>query len=46
MLFWTLYIGFYLAFPEDIKRIDVVDDKNWYWYKWKEEGWVIKIKQK
>ena len=44
MLFWTLDIGFSLAFPEDIKLVDIVDDKNWY--KWKEEGWIIKIKQK
>ena len=28
--------------PEDIKLIDGVDDKKWN--KWKEEGWIIKIK--
>ena len=28
--------------PEDIKLVDGIDDKKWN--KWKEEGWIIKIK--
>ena len=28
--------------PEDIKLVDGIDDKKWN--KWKEEGWVIKVK--
>ena len=28
--------------PEDIKLVDGIDDKKWD--KWKEEGWIIKIK--
>jgi len=30
--------------PEDIKLADGIDDKKWN--KWKEEGWIIKIKYK
>jgi DNA uptake protein ComE-like DNA-binding protein len=28
--------------PEDIKLVDGIDDKKWD--KWKEDGWIIKIK--
>ena len=28
--------------PEDIKLVDGIDDKKWN--KWKEGGWIIKIK--
>jgi competence ComEA-like helix-hairpin-helix protein len=28
--------------PEDIKLVDGIDDKKWD--KWKEEGWIVKIK--
>ena len=28
--------------PEDIKLVDGIDDKKWN--KWKEEGWIVKIK--
>jgi len=42
MLFWILDIDFVLPFPEDIKLVDGIDDKKWN--KWKEEGWIIKIK--